>query len=160
MAQNVLTIVGGKYTETANLGIMKAGDTGIGALTLTGTLSGAEAGFTGTLSAGTVSCATWTNTGDIYIVQGSTGGKIQFYSHTWGQVILQINDTGSSVFSGSVSAVSLITTPVAFASLPAGVTGMRAFVNNALAPVFGAAVAGGGAVTVPVYYNGATWNVG
>ena len=46
------------------------------------------------------------------------------------------------------------------AALPAGVAGDRAFVTNALAPVFGSAVAGGGAVTVPVYYTGAAWFVG
>lgn len=37
MSQNVVTIVAGKYTETANLGIMKAGDTGIGALSISDT---------------------------------------------------------------------------------------------------------------------------
>lgn len=46
------------------------------------------------------------------------------------------------------------------AALPAGVAGDRAFVSNALTPSFGAAVAGGGAVTVPVYYTGAAWFVG
>lgn len=46
------------------------------------------------------------------------------------------------------------------AALPAGVAGDRAFVTNALNPTFGSAVAGGGAVTVPVYYTGAAWFVG
>jgi hypothetical protein len=46
------------------------------------------------------------------------------------------------------------------ATLPAGVTGARAYVTNALAPAYGAAVAGGGAVTIPVFYNGANWIVG
>lgn len=45
------------------------------------------------------------------------------------------------------------------ATLPAGAQGDRAFVTDALAPVFGAAVVGGGAVGVPVYYD-AGWNVG
>lgn len=45
------------------------------------------------------------------------------------------------------------------ATLPAGFVGMRAFVSNALGPAFGAAVVGGGAVQVPVYYDGA-WKVG
>lgn len=38
--------------------------------------------------------------------------------------------------------------------------GWKAFVSNALAPAFGAVVAGGGAVFVPVYYDGAAWRVG
>lgn len=46
------------------------------------------------------------------------------------------------------------------ATLPAGVQGDRAHVTDANAPVFGAAVAAGGAITVPVYYTGAAWFVG
>ena len=47
------------------------------------------------------------------------------------------------------------------AGLPAaGNVGARYFVTNALGPVFGAAVAGGGAVKVPVYDDGANWIVG
>jgi hypothetical protein len=57
--------------------------------------------------------------------------------------------------------IRMATTVVA--SLPAAATagaGARMFVTDALAPVFGSAVAGGGAVTVPVYSTGAAWNVG
>jgi hypothetical protein len=46
------------------------------------------------------------------------------------------------------------------ATLPTGVTGYRAYVTNALTPAFNATVVGGGAVTVPVFYNGANWVVG
>lgn len=49
------------------------------------------------------------------------------------------------------------------ASLPAAATvgaGSRCFVSDALGPVFGAAVVGGGAVNVPVYSDGANWLVG
>ena len=46
------------------------------------------------------------------------------------------------------------------ATLPAGVTGARAYVTNALAPVFGSTVVTGGAVTIPVFYNGTNWIVG
>jgi hypothetical protein len=48
------------------------------------------------------------------------------------------------------------------ATLPAGVTGNTAYVSDALGPAFGAAVVGGGAVDVPVYYDGgaAAWTVG
>ena len=37
--------------------------------------------------------------------------------------------------------------------------GWRAHVSDALAPAFGAAVVGGGAVTIPVFYDGANWIV-
>lgn len=46
------------------------------------------------------------------------------------------------------------------AGLPAGVQGDHAFVTDASGPVFGAAVVGGGAIKVPVYYTGAAWFVG
>jgi len=43
------------------------------------------------------------------------------------------------------------------ATLPTGVVGMRAYVTNALAPAYGVTVVGGGAVTIPVFYNGTNW---
>ena len=52
---------------------------------------------------------------------------------------------------------------VTVATLPAAATagaGARMMVSDASVPVFGNAVAGGGAVTVPVYSDGAAWNVG
>jgi len=47
--------------------------------------------------------------------------------------------------------------------LPAAATaglGARAFVTDALTPVFGATVTGGGAVATPVYSDGSLWKVG
>jgi len=49
------------------------------------------------------------------------------------------------------------------ATLPSAVTsgkGARAFVTDASAPSFGATVAAGGAVAVPVYSDGTNWKVG
>jgi hypothetical protein len=49
------------------------------------------------------------------------------------------------------------------ATLPSAVTsgkGARSFVTDALAPVFGATVATGGAVATPVYSDGTNWKVG
>ena len=48
-------------------------------------------------------------------------------------------------------------------TLPSAVTsgiGARSFVTDALAPTFGAVVATGGAVAVPVYSDGTNWRVG
>lgn len=50
--------------------------------------------------------------------------------------------------------------PLAYtvATLPAAPPrGTRAYVTNALAPAYLAAVAGGGAVVAPVFFNGTTW---
>jgi len=52
---------------------------------------------------------------------------------------------------------------VAVGSLPSATTagvGARAFVNDALSPVFGSAVANGGSAKVPVYSDGSAWYVG
>jgi len=49
------------------------------------------------------------------------------------------------------------------ATLPSAVTsgkGARSFVTDALAPVFGATVATGGAVATPVYSDGTNWKAG
>jgi hypothetical protein len=49
------------------------------------------------------------------------------------------------------------------ATLPSAVTsgkGARSFATDALAPAFGSAVVGGGAVAVPVYSDGTNWIVG
>ena len=49
------------------------------------------------------------------------------------------------------------------ATLPSAVTsgaGAVAFVSDALAPVFGNTVVGGGTVKVPVYSDGTNWKVG
>lgn len=43
------------------------------------------------------------------------------------------------------------------ATLPAGTEGDTAYVTDALAPAFLAAVVGGGAVKTPVFYNGSAW---
>lgn len=45
------------------------------------------------------------------------------------------------------------------ATLPAGVVGHFAYATDLLAPAFFGAAAGGGAVTGPVFYNGAAWVV-
>lgn len=45
-------------------------------------------------------------------------------------------------------------------SLPTGTVGQRSWATDALAPTFGAIVVGGGAVTIPVFFNGTGWIVG
>jgi hypothetical protein len=67
--------------------------------------------------------------------------------------------TGGTL-TGALTAPEYRTTVYTVATLPAGVVSARAYVSNALAPAFGAAVVGGGAVGVPVYYDGISWKVG
>ncbi len=43
------------------------------------------------------------------------------------------------------------------ATLPTGVIGKRAYVTDATTPTYLGALVGGGAVTVPVFFNGTMW---
>jgi len=84
----------------------------------------------------------------VYTVYGFPSGGVSIGNTT---------DPGAS----NLSVSGTVTTGgYTVATLPTGVTGARAYVTNALAPAFGSAVAGGGAVTIPVFYNGANWIVG
>ena len=71
---------------------------------------------------------------------------------------------GIKITGAATGLTSWIKVPaVAVSALPLAATagvGARSFVNDALSPVFGSAVTGGGAVTVPVYSTGSAWNVG
>lgn len=75
------------------------------------------------------------------------------------------NSTASFVINGAVITLTGTVTATAtvktggytVATLPAGTVGMRAYVTDATAPAYNAALVGGGAVTVPVFYNGAAW---
>ena len=73
--------------------------------------------------------------------------------------LLRLLLTGGTL-TGPLTAPQYRTTVYTVATLPAAVASARAFVNDALAPAFGAAVVGAGAVSVPVYYDGAVWKVG
>lgn len=75
-------------------------------------------------------------------------------------VLTDETGTGSVVFANSPTLTTPKTTGYTVAALPAGTVGMRAHVTDALAPTFGAAVAGGGAVVIPVFHNGTTWIAG
>jgi len=62
-----------------------------------------------------------------------------------------------------VSGIIPPTTNYTVATLPSAATsgvGARSFVTDASGPTFGATVAGGGAVKVPVYSDGTNWKVG
>jgi len=58
------------------------------------------------------------------------------------------------------AAIPIITPGYTVATLPTGVTGMRAHVTDANATTFLSTVAGGGSNTVPVFYNGTNWVIG
>ena len=95
---------------------------------------------------------------------GTDFNRLQFGGTTNAFPALKRNGVGFDIVRANDSAGSFIrVTSVTVANLPAAATageGARAFVSDASVPVFGSAVVGGGAVTVPVYSTGAAWNVG
>ena len=83
-------------------------------------------------------------------------GSGQVYKDASGNV-----GVGTTSPSGKLDVAGTIKTlGYTVATLPTGVVGARAYVTNALAPTFGATVVTGGAVTIPVFYNGTNWIVG
>lgn len=69
-----------------------------------------------------------------------------------------LSTTGATTLAATV-VTTVKTSGYTVAGLPAGTVGMRAYVSDQLTTcaVAGAALTGGGAVTCPVFYNGAAW---
>lgn len=55
------------------------------------------------------------------------------------------------------AAIPIITGGYTVGTLPSGTVGMRAYVTDATAPTYNGALTGGGAVKIPVFYNGSAW---
>ena len=75
-----------------------------------------------------------------------------------GQTAINATPIGNLIPSSGVFTATK-TNAYTVATLPAPSLGLRALVTDALAPTALAVVAGGGAVSVPVFYNGASWIV-
>jgi hypothetical protein len=125
--------------------------TGDGATVLRLNASGASSGSayglyaTATAASGYQNCAIYAN------ASGAGTLNYSFYG-----VAGTLYNAGPVVLGNSLSQPTY-----AFASLPAGSAGMRAFVNNNSAgAAFGSAANGSGAVTYPVYHDGTSWKVG
>ena len=104
-------------------------------------------------------------TGSNNVILGSYSGLGAPISQTGSNYVVLSDGAGNvrGYFDASGHAIFNATTRTAgytVATLPTGVTGMRAYVTNALTPVWGSTVVAGGAVTVPVFYNGSNWIVG
>lgn len=125
----------------------------------------------------------WDGTNWVFVdpVLGPVGvvdGNVALFDGTTGKLVKDGGTLGTAAFSETTdyataaqgakadSAVQPASSPTfatvatsgyTVATLPAGTIGMRAYVTNALAPAWGAALVGGGAVKVPAFYNGTTW---
>lgn len=101
-----------------------------------------------------------------FFTADSVAGTIQFFSTNtatgaYGEIFT--TSEGNVILGGTHQIIAQ--RPVQLqgytvSTLPTGVTGSTAYVTDALLPVFGSAVAGGGAVKIPVFFNGTSWIVG
>jgi len=95
---------------------------------------------------------------------GTSFSRLQLGPNTDAAPAIARDGAGIKITGAAAGLTSHIKVPaVAVTSLPSAATagvGARAFVNDALAPVFGSTVANGGAVAVPVYSDGSAWYVG
>lgn len=89
------------------------------------------------------------------INMGVSGAANSITLSTIGTTGVQGTNRSYTLFNGTIRLQTFTVS-----GLPTGVAGARSFVTDALAPVFGNAVAGSGAVRVPVYHDGTTWRVG
>lgn len=111
---------------------------------------------------------TWTSTarGSTFLLAHTLTGTLA------SDVILNCNGSGNIAMGGTGTPASTTTrltilggslnkAAYTVATLPAApATGDEARVTNALSPVFGSTVVGGGTVNVPVFFNGTNWIVG
>lgn len=123
----------------------------VGSSTATGTMQFAYgatlSGNTKTVNIGTGGVSGSTTTFTIGSTFGTTG-------NVYGNWTFNTPIGVASGGTGSGVAYTVATLPAA------GIQGRRAWVTNALAPAFGAAPVGGGAVVIPVFDNGTIWIVG
>jgi len=96
------------------------------------------------------------------------GGSLLLYTSNLGDGTtptekMRINNLGNVGIGTTAPAVSLDvvglikTSGYTVATLPAGVTGARAYVTDATSPTYNGSLTGGGTVVVPVFYNGSAW---
>ena len=137
-------------------------DLGAGALNVTGNIqTTGNYRFTG----GTNTYLFATQSANSTVTMSMWDGAVNQTPMTWKPTGVAINGTTITSgyildVTGSVRITGVSTTGgYTVATLPTGAVGMRAYVTNALAPTYGSAVVGGGAVTIPVFYNGTTWIV-
>lgn len=156
----------GKYTPGTALSATTGNFSGVitevnAALTSTTLRANVVANLQSNTNGGDVTLLLSDGQANNYHISGN-GGNLYFSAGgVSAATILTLFNGGNATLVGMFTSASLKNAPVAFASLPSGSAGMRAFVNNNSAgAAFGSAANGSGAVTYPVYHDGTSWKIG
>ncbi|MEI6871837.1 MAG: hypothetical protein WCL08_06090, partial [Verrucomicrobiota bacterium] len=97
-----------------------------------------------------------TNAQTFRVYGTTTGNKYLSLSHDGTNAI--ISSSSGAITAGITFALKAYTVATLPATAATGmVTGATAYVSDALAPTFLAALTGGGAIATPVFYDGAAW---
>ena len=152
-----LTVTGTVSFNTSGNNIsIGTGQTGVPTLTFGGVAqTGAITVGQSTVSQTTNIQAGATTSGSIKTMNIGTGGLA---SSTTSIAIGSTTGTSRTTLNGITKQQTYTVTTLPSAS--ASGVGSRSFVTDALSPAFGATVAGGGTVAVPVYSDGTNWKVG
>jgi len=166
-AQNINISNGSASTSIVNIGGtgLSTGAINIGRSTGTQTISIGSGSLGGTVtSSGTRTInigSTSTGTGISNVTIGKTASTVDHTTNINGRYINLNAGTALSLGTAPLTLPTRINQSVDLVTeLITGVVGSRAFVTDALSPVFGMPVNGGGSTPVPVYFDGTTWRVG
>jgi hypothetical protein len=119
-------------------------------------ITGTASGFTaGTVTTNANLIGPIISVGNTTSVASQTGTGTKFVMDTSPSLITP--NVGVAMGTSLELTTTLKTGGYTVATLPTGTVGMRTYVTNATAPTYNAALVGGGAVTVPVFYNGTSW---
>lgn len=109
------------------------------------------------------------SSGSNLVMDKSSGSSMSFTRSGTGNVLVEDDGNKLGIYYGSgstlaaqIGATATFSVPVVLkgytvSTLPSGSVGMTAYVTDATAPTYNGALTGGGAVTVPVFYNGSAW---
>jgi len=144
----------GAISGTTGVFSTNAGSLTVGSAGGYGVLAGVGGAFSLYINSSTRGGAGKTASGAAVL---ATDAPVYFTDSTTTTIRAVISSTGLAV-TGALSATTTSKTGgYTVATLPAGVVGMHAYVTDATAPTYLGALTGGGAVTAPVFYNGAAW---
>lgn len=167
----------GTVSGTGTSVLTNIGPTVTGALSFTGT-NNQNALFGSALTSGTIGIGGAAGTGTITVGQSTLSQITNIQAGLTASGSTKTVNLGTGGLAGSTTSIAIGSTTgtstttingitkqqtYTVATLPSAVTsgvGATSFVTDASAPTFGATVAGGGAVAVPVYSDGTNWKVG